>query len=182
MADVPKRNPLPALVCLLALTLLTALVWWRVLNRGDEHVGANSPCTPQNTQTVLPRPATVVVSVLNSTQRARIAKSAAASLTKYGFKVSGYANDTGHAVIPGVAEIRFGPDQHNAATLLNYYFPGAKLLPVESRADGTVVVSLGMKYKAVATTAVANAAMAGDKVTLAPTDSPSSGSTASTSC
>ena len=106
MAERQKRRPLPALICLLALTLLTALVWWRVLHRGADHAEAKSTCTPQVTQTALPRPATITVSVLNSTQRTGIAKGAAGVLTKRGFKVSGYGNDK--PPIAGVAEIRFG--------------------------------------------------------------------------
>jgi hypothetical protein len=172
MADVRTRRPLPALVFLAALTMLTALVWWRVIHRDGDQASANSSCPTQSTQNVLPRPSTVLVSVLNSTTRTGIAKSAAASLTKDGFKISGYGNDTGHAAIAATAEIRFGPDQHSAATLLGYYFPGAKLVPGESRADGTVVVSLGTAYKAVATAAAVKAAMAADHVTVAPSQSP----------
>ena len=35
MATSTSRRPLPALAFLLALSLLTALVWWRVIHRSD---------------------------------------------------------------------------------------------------------------------------------------------------
>ena len=55
MASTTVRRPLPALIALLALLLLTGIVWWRVINRNDaedssascptstptEHEGAN---------------------------------------------------------------------------------------------------------------------------------------------
>src|SRR4051794_36805468 len=110
----PKRRPLPALVALLALTLLTALVWWRVLHRDSGTDKSTASCDKtKSTQTVLPRPASITVYVLNSTTRSGLAKTTASALTKRGFKISGYGNDTGKPVIPGVAEIRFGPDEKN---------------------------------------------------------------------
>jgi hypothetical protein len=172
MADVKKRRPLPALICLLALTLLTALVWWRVLHRSDGKSEAKTNCPTQTTQAALPRPATVAVSVLNSTSRTGIAKSAAAALAKGGFTVSGYGNDTGHAAIPGVAEIRYGPEQRGAATLLGYYLPGAKLVALTAPKDSTVIVSLGVKYRAVASAAAVKAAMSAAHVSIAPTGKP----------
>src|SRR3982750_2962517 len=39
MASTLLRRPLPALIALFALLLLTALVWWRVLHRADESAG-----------------------------------------------------------------------------------------------------------------------------------------------
>jgi hypothetical protein len=182
MAGVKKRRPLPALICLIALTLLTALVWWRVLHRGDHHAIAASPCTPTSTPTVQPRPPSILVSVLNSTQRAGLAKSTATSLARQGFKISGYGNDTGHTAIAGTAQIRYSPAQKTAATLLAYYFPGAKLVSLAASSDPTVVISLGTKFKALASSTAANRAMAADHVKLSPTATPTPTPTRSASC
>ena len=120
MSSPTKRRPLPALVLLIALTLLTALVWWRVLHRDNGHAAAGGKCpTPASSAAVLPRPATVDVSVLNSTTRTGLARTTATTLTKLGFKVAGYGNDNPKVHVAGVAEIRFGPDQKKDATLLS---------------------------------------------------------------
>ena len=58
MAEGTVRRPLPALIALLALTLLTALVWWRVLHRG----GSSHPeflCDRGPRWSLLPQPASV---------------------------------------------------------------------------------------------------------------------------
>jgi hypothetical protein len=170
MSEPVRRRPLPALIGLLALTLLTALVWWRVANRSTDAAGSPS-CAATPTQTVLPAPSAVSVSVLNSTTRSGIAKAAYLTLKADGFAVNIYGNDTGHPVLPGVAEIRFGPDQKAAATLLSYYFPGASLAP-QAQSQPSLIVSLGLKYSAVATDAAASAAMRTAGVSVAPASSP----------
>jgi LytR cell envelope-related transcriptional attenuator len=170
MSTAVRRRPLPALIGLLALTLLTALVWWRVANRSTNAVGSPScPATP--TQTVLPAPSAVSVSVLNSTPRTGIAKAAYLALKADGFAVNIYGNDSGHPVQPGVAEIRFGPDQKAAATLLTYYFPGATLAP-QAQSQPSLIVSLGLKYTAVASSAAASDAMRKAGASVAPSSSP----------
>lgn len=170
MSDPVRRRPLPALVGLLALTLLTALVWWRVANRSTTDAAGPS-CSATPTQTVLPSPSAVSVSVLNSTPRTGIAKAAYLSLKADGFIVNIYGNDTGHPVLAGVAEIRFGPDQKPAATLLSYYFPGATFAP-QTQSQPSLIVSLGLKYTAVASGAAASDAMHKAGVSIAPSSSP----------
>lgn len=174
MASPTKRRPLPALILLVALTALTSLVWWRVLHRDDGHASAvKTPCpTLSADPALLPRPGSVEVSVLNSTNRTGIAKSTAAALTKIGFKVAGLGNDSPKVHVASVAEIRFGPDQKKDASLLAYYFPGSKLVPLTADPAGKVVVSLGAKFKRVATPAAAKAAMKAAHVSLAPTGQP----------
>jgi LytR cell envelope-related transcriptional attenuator len=166
MTSPTLRRPLPALVFLLALTLLTSLVWWRVMNR-DNHPTAQPTCGPSKPAAVVPRPATVSVSVLNSTTRAGIAKSAAAALTKQGFKVAGYGNDTGHAPLAGVAEIRYSPDEGRAAILLTYYLPGASMARAKTTSQGVLVISLGKRYHAVATQQAVRASLAKNHISVA---------------
>jgi hypothetical protein len=183
MSSPTKRRPLPALVLLIALTLLTALVWWRVLHRDDGHAAVSKNCpTPDSSASVLPQPASVDVSVLNSTTRTGLARSTATTLTKIGFKVAGYGNDSPRVHVAGVAEIRFGPNQKKGATLLSYYFPGAKLVPLPADPLEKVVVSLGRKFKAVATARTARAGMSSAHVSLAPTSAPSAVPTGTASC
>lgn len=183
MTNPTTRRPLPALVFLVALTLLTALVWWRVLNRDSGSASSASPCpTPTSGTTTLPAPSAVTVSVLNSTNRAGLAKSVAGALTTRGFAVAGYGNDTGHAPITGVAEIRFPADRRDEATLLAYYFPGATLVPSTATADSKVVVSLGRAYLRLPTAAAITAAMTKDKATVARSGAAASPASASPSC
>lgn len=167
MTNPTKRRPLPALVFLVALTLLTALVWWRVLNRDSGASSATSDCTPPAVTTkVLPAPATVTVTVLNSTDRTGLAATVAGGLTKRGFAVAGYGNDSARTSVAGVAEIRFPADRRDAATLLGYYFPGATLVPVTTATDGKVVVALGRKYTRLPTASAITAALTKDNAAI----------------
>jgi hypothetical protein len=159
------RRPLPALAFLLALSLLTALVWWRVIHRGDSnHQSAPTPCpTPSNS--VVPQAKAVSLDVLNSTNRDGLAHTVATSLGSRGFHVADVGNDSN--LVTGVAEIRFGSKGSAGATLVSFYLPGATLVPTQS-SDSEVVISLGAKFKAVATTTQAKKAMASQHVTQAP--------------
>ncbi len=176
-----RRRPLPALVVIAALTLLTALVWFRVLHRGAEtHSSATTPCpTPTAVApSLLPKPPLVTLIVLNSTTRNGIAGGAKKIFQKDGFKVSLAANDAssygGHGLLSGVGEIRFGPSASAAARLVSYYLPGATLIQTDSSA-ATVIVSLGTKYTAPASPAAVASALATGHIALtspAPTPSP----------
>ena len=166
MAEGTARRPLPALIALLALTLLTALVWWRVLNRG----GSSHPssCASRTAAVVLPQPASVSLSVYNSTSRSGLAKATAKVLTADGFKVLGWQNDPANQVIQGVGEIRYSLDQKNDATLVAYYFPGAKLVQYQAETESKLVVSLGTKFVKVASPPDVRNALAQAHVSQAP--------------
>jgi hypothetical protein len=190
MTAPDKRRPLPALVAIAALTLLTALVWFRVLHRGTEAAGTSEtstkPCpTPSVVApTVLPQPRLITLLVLNSTSRNGLAKGVKTLLTKDGFKVAEATNDKtsygGHGVLPGIGEIRFGPSARAAATLLSYYVPGATLVPTDSSAT-SVILSLGAKYKALAPAASVSTALSTHHLTVTST-SPSPQPTPSKTC
>jgi regulation of enolase protein 1 (concanavalin A-like superfamily) len=184
MSEPRKRRPLPALICLLALVLLTTIVWWRVVHREDA-TRANAAASTQATcsvgKTVLPNPATVTVSVLNATQRAGLARATAQTLQQRGFKVSSFGNDTPTARVTGVAEIRYTADQKLAAQLLSYYFPTAKQVALGTASTGKLTVSLGTTFSKIAATATVNAAVAGAHATVAPATAPPS-PTGSPSC
>lgn len=186
MTSPTKRRPLPALVFLLALCLLAALVWWRVLHRDDGHPAAKATCSTTQAPKQLPQPQAISVTVLNSTKRNGIAGVARTALIKDGFQIAApAANDQatlgGHGLIPGVAEIRYGPTASDAAKLLGYYLPGATMVATKST-DSTVVVSLGAKYKAVLAAAAVAQALKADGITLTRTTGGPVTNPSSTSC
>jgi hypothetical protein len=171
MPSTTLRRPLPALVFLVALTLLTALVWWRVLSR-DGSSGANPSKTPEPTSSAaahaLPNPNTVTVRVLNATRRPGIAGKACQALASDQFITAGVSDDTVHiGKIRGVAQIRYGTGQLQAAKLLQYYFPGAALAHKTPSDPVPVVVALGKAYHAVASPTVVRAALKADDLTIA---------------
>jgi LytR cell envelope-related transcriptional attenuator len=160
------RRPLPALVFLLVLALLTAIVWWRVIHRASsEATPTPSPSCSPTAITVVPAPGAVTLHILNGTTRNGLAASVRASLAKDGFIVADIGNDD--VPLASVAEIRFGPSGRAAARLVAYYVPGATLIG-SARTDNQVEISLGAKFKALATTATATKAMAQDHVTQQP--------------
>lgn len=180
MASTLTRRPLPALISLIALLLLTGLVWWRVLHRGGDgsagaaHCPTSSTSAPPTAQ-ALPAPAQVTVLVLNSTTRAGIAAKARTALIDAGFSSpSAATNDRSRVRVRGVAEIRYGPTGEKAARLLSFYFPGAKLAPNQTSKTATVVVSLGERYTKVATAQVVKDALASAHLaTASPSPTPS---------
>src|SRR5579875_1763297 len=185
MTAPERRRPLPALAFIGALSLLTALVWFRVLHRSDDaagtgkHTATHKPCPtvstsstpvrPPKAPTVLPVAAKVSVRVLNSTERNGIAGATTKVLKKDGFRTAKAQDDAasygGHGLIKGVAEIRYPPRQLPAATLLSYYFPQATLVATQQKGS-TVLVSLGAKYKHVATAKKVKHALKRDGVKL----------------
>lgn len=180
MAGGVVRRPLPALVALLALALLTALVWWRVIHRDDKkHSHATASCSstaspvPTTTPTSpatssLPAPHTITVAVLNGTytlkkSRPGIAGKARSALAADGFHVTAAAGNDTKVKVRSVAEIRYGPRGADAAKLLAYYFPNAVPKPQDWKTT-TVTVSVGAKYTQVATKATVARELAADHV------------------
>jgi hypothetical protein len=170
MASGVVRRPLPALLALLALLLLTALVWWRVLHRDDKkqsHAGPSCPAPTSSTAPTtggLPAPSSVTVQVINGTYRLKkprpgIAAKARNALRADGFRVTPTAGNDTKAKVRSVAEIRYGPAGTQAAKLLEYYFPQAVPKP-QSWKTATVTVSLGAKYTRVAPKATVERALA----------------------
>jgi len=166
-----RRRPLPALVFILALTVLTALVWWRVLHRGGGDASgaatSNSACPTATPPTAtgsapaatgsaptpprprrphtLPPPRTVRVHVLNATNRTGLAGRTTTALHKDGFRTTAPGNDESGYRGKGVGEIRYGAEAKPAAQLVNYFLPSAKLVPVHTR-SATVTLALGRKF------------------------------------
>jgi len=183
-APTTKRQHLPAVVFLVALILLTALVWWRVISRDkSERDASGQSCSPSSASTskptTLPPPSAVTLTVLNSTNRTGLATKVATQLKKDGFKIpENAANDPSGKQIAGIAEIRYGQAGADGATLLSYYLPGATLVHTTS-ADSTVVLSLGAKYKALTAQKDVTAKLKADGLKLV---APSPAEDSSTDC
>ena len=122
MPRATVRRPLPALAFLLVLSVLTALVWWRVINRAseDNKASAQPSCPTSTAVAAVPQPAAVTVSVLNSTARNGLARTTSETLKKDGFDIGVVDNDTPGLTIAGVAQVRYGPSGKAAATLLSF--------------------------------------------------------------
>ena len=184
MASSFTRRPLPALIALIALLLLTGLVWWRVLHRGGDGGASGAHCpTPTTTSSApspeaLPTPGQVTVQVLNATTRTGIAAKARTALIQAGFNSPSAATND-RVRVRGVAEIRYGPTGAKGARLLSFYFPGATLVPNDANKSATVVVSLGQRYTKVAPDQVVKDALTRAHLTTA---SPSPTPSASPSC
>jgi len=108
---------------------------------------------------VLPVTGKVTVNVLNSTKRQGLARSTADVLTARGMKVKKVGNASEDGVVEGVAELRYGPKGEKAARLLEFYFPGAELVPID-RKTKIVDVVLGTEYEKVLGEAQIAAALA----------------------
>jgi hypothetical protein len=163
MSASTARRPLPALVFLLVLSVLTAIVWWRVLHRNDSSSNASpvtvqpARCTPGAKGISVPPPVGVTVVVLNGAGRDQLATQVSTQLKARGFK-TGTPSDA-PSPLNGVAEIQFGKAGKAGATLLNFYLPGATMV-TETRSDATVTLVLGAAYKSLASQPTVNAAVA----------------------
>ena len=170
MAAAGARRPIPALIFLLLLSLLAAIVWWRVLHRAEQTStgqSSSSCARPSGTATkaVLPSPAKVRVTVLNGNGRSGLAASVSRQLRARGFKIATYGNDE---PVAGVGEVRYTAAYASDATVVHAYFPGTVLV-VRAGTPSGVTVSLGAKFKTMATRAQVKAALAKASTAPAPT-------------
>jgi hypothetical protein len=135
------RRPLPPLIFLLVLALVTLGVWWNVL-RQDDARSAHRAAACASAKAAPPSldPKTVSVRVLNATDRSGVATRVAAELKSRGF---------GHKVT-GVGEIRHGPRGKDQAAYLGAYLPGAGDLQ-DTRATLQVDLVIGPEYTKLAT-------------------------------
>lgn len=160
MTSSTVRRPLPAIIALLALLLLTTIVWWRVLNRSSGTPAASNCSTANPPAATLPAPNLVTVQVLNATKRNGIGSKARSALVDDGFLSPAPAgNDKPKTHIPGgVAQIRYGMKGAAGAKLLKFYLPKAHLFRTKST-SATVIVSLGPRYKGIASSSAVQAAL-----------------------
>ena len=164
MSTATRRRPLPALAFLLALSVLTGIVWWRVLNRAEPTgtaqppvVGQSASCTPGAQAIRLPAATSVSVVVLNGAGRDLLATRVTSQLKSRGFKTGTPGTTSG---LSGVGEIRYSASGRAGATLLGYHLPGAKLTPVAG-GSARVTVVLGAGFRALAPLDTVTKAVAG---------------------
>jgi hypothetical protein len=167
MAGPTTRRPLPALGFLVGLVVLTSIVWWRVLDRPGIRASASPSVCPTPVVSVVPQPAAVTVHVLNSTNRAGLARMVATGLGKLGFRVAPDVGNDPSATIAGVAEIRYGPAAGPAARLMSFYLPGGRLVPTQ-QSGGDVTISLGQKFTTIASPTAIKQAMSAAHVSQSP--------------
>ncbi|HEU5268953.1 MAG TPA: LytR C-terminal domain-containing protein [Jatrophihabitans sp.] len=141
---------------LLVLSVLTAIVWWRVLHRPTASstttttpsvTAAPLTCTPGGKAIRLPAPQTVLVVVLNGANRNQLATQVTAQLKARGFRTG--KPDDAPSPMSGTAEIQFSTASRAAATLLSYYVPGARLV-ASSPAGSPLTLVLGTGFHALA--------------------------------
>jgi hypothetical protein len=120
-----------------------------------------APCVTATVRpgVVLPKPGKVTTNVYNATNRAGLARTTAATLSVRGFKIGTIANDPLGKALANVGEIRYGPSGKDNAALMRYYVPGAVLV-LDQRADPSIDVVLGLKFKAVPDQKIVTAALA----------------------
>ncbi|MGI8880029.1 MAG: LytR C-terminal domain-containing protein [Jatrophihabitans sp.] len=164
------RRPVPAIVFLLILSLLAAIVWWRVLHRASDAStpkGTKSNCSTSapSKPVTLPAPKAVSLTVLNGNGKSGLAATISNQLKARGFKIAKYGNDD---PVTGVAEIRYTTKFATAATVVKAYLPGATLVPLDGTAAG-VTVSLGAKFAALASAAAVKKALTTASQAPAPT-------------
>jgi len=163
LGRVPRQRPPvrrrtrragPALVLLLALSMLAILVWWRVLHRGP--VGsAASACPASSAAAVLSLdPRRVEVRVYNASGRAGLARSVAVQLHQRGFSISATSNDPLADIRPvtGVGEVRYGTQGATQAELVSWHFPGVRKAE-DPRTGAVVDVAIGPGFHRLATAA-----------------------------
>ena len=154
MAGASARRPIPALIFLLSLSLLSGMVWWRVLHRVDSTANPStrppaSCATPATRAVALPKPATITVNVLNATNTTGLAKAVTEKLRTRGFKVGVPTNDTTTST---ESQVRYATKAVAAARLVQLYVPGSKLVPVTG-VSATIVLAIGSSFKVLATPA-----------------------------
>ena len=157
------RRPIPAIVFILLLSVVSGLVWWRVLHR-DPAAATSTPSstpaatgssTPGPTHCVTvtakppswPAPKTVTLKVLNAASKNGLAGRVTAAMKARGFRTAQPDNAPSNSV---ATEIRYGSRYVTSARLVQLYLPGSRLVSTAS-SNPTIVVAVGSSFKALAT-------------------------------
>jgi len=149
-----SRRPVPALVLLVALSVLALAVWWRVLHRGaGESTAGACPAHPHTGVFALD-PRRVKVRVYNATDRLGLARTVAGQLRRRGFSIAATSNDplADSRQVLGVGELRYGALGAPQAQLVSWQFPGIRLAE-DPRTDAVVDVAIGPAFRSLASAA-----------------------------
>jgi hypothetical protein len=154
-----QRRVLPAVAVLCVLMVAVAVVWWRVLHKGEDSAAAQGACVTPTSKVLALQPRTVKVRVYNATSTAGLAKTVADQLRKRGFAISTTSNDPLANVrkVDGIGELRYGQQGADQAVLLSLQFPGIRLAE-DARTDAIVDVAVGPSFKTLPTPAAYSAA------------------------
>ena len=158
------RRPLPPIIFLLVLALITLGVWWHVF-RQDAQLQAeqDAACAEAEAAPQALDPATVSVRVYNASDQGGLAQSVADDLGARGFTIAEVANDSSGREVTGVGEVRHGVSGKATAAFLALYLPGADLWQ-DVRSTAQVDLVLGPEFvigQSLATDDVVNAALDG---------------------
>jgi len=163
LGRVPRRRPptrrrvhrpVPAVLLLVALSVLAAVVWWRVLHRGGgESTAAACPAGVQAGAVKLD-PRRVKVRVYNATEKGGLARTVADQLRRRGFSIAATSNDplSDTREVSGVGEVRYGSSGAQQAVLVSWQFPGIRLAE-DPRTDAIVDIAVGPGFRRLATAA-----------------------------
>lgn len=166
-----SRSPWPSMLVALAVLVAAGGIIGGIIlltrTDGDEAsviAGGSASASPCTTVMVmpgilLPDASDVKVNVFNSTKKSGLAAVTAQELTARGFTVKKVMNDPTGAQVQGVAEIRYGPAAEDGAKLVQFQFPGAKMVLV-GRTGKRVDVALGLNFQAMPTVGDVTAALA----------------------
>ena len=136
-----RRSTVTIIVVLLAL----AGAFYYASSYFTETAPTPSACTTEAPVSAL-TPKDVSVNVYNSTTRSGLAGAVAKVARTRGFKVKTVANDPLKKKIAQNAQIRFGPEGAESATLLRTHVPGAVLVNDKRKGD-TVDLVVGNAWK-----------------------------------
>jgi hypothetical protein len=166
-----KRRPLPAFLLILVLGIAATIVWFKIMNKDDEAMGA-AHCDPPPTRTsaasaatppptlgkaletgALDRtapasPATALLRVTNAGGQRGQAKLVTESLRALGFTQIGEPDSDplyGDSLMACRAQIRFGAQGTAAARTISLVDPCAELIR-DNRQDATVDYAIGEKF------------------------------------
>lgn len=120
------RRPLPPLIFLLVLALVSLGVWWNVFRAdADRQAEQDAACAEAEAAPPALDPATVSVRVFNASDQGGLAQSVADDLAARGFTIAEVANDGSGREVTGVGEVRHGPSGKSTAAFVALYLPGA---------------------------------------------------------
>ncbi len=140
------RRPLPPLIFLLVLALVSGGVWWNVFRQDAElRAVQDAACAEAEAAPQALDPATVSVRVYNASDQAGLAQSVADDLGARGFTIAEVANDRSGREVTGVGEVRHGPSGKGTAAFVALYLPGAGL-EQDIRATQQVDLVLGPDF------------------------------------
>lgn len=146
------RRPLPPLIFLLVLALVSLAVWWNVLRTERQEAAEQAAACESVAEAAPPtdlEPGDITLRVFNATDTAGLAQTVATALAERGFVIAEVANDPTEREVTGVGELRYGARGSEAARYMQVYLPGAGDYQ-DVRADARVDLVVGPEFTTLA--------------------------------